>query len=121
MSDSVRAFPTTAVPWLFDTSALVTSSDRSGKMTVSDEPVASSDDGRIGTLRVGHVEEPLRLVDGCLVRPLRESIRSQAGRIWAANALDPDVGEFLFKRVRKWRANNGALRFILKLVFTLRP
>ena len=38
------------------------------------EPVPAGNNSRVGTFGVGHCEEPLRLVDGRLVRPLWQKV-----------------------------------------------
>lgn len=81
-----------------------------GKGNLPHEPVAAGNDGGVGTFRVGEGEEALRLVDRLLVSPLGEGVGCKVSRVWAADSLDPDVGEFILKGTRKRRPNDGALQ-----------
>jgi hypothetical protein len=61
-------------------------------------PVPAGDDGSLGALLVGHVEETDSLVDGSLTGPLGEEVIGRGGIVRTTDTLDPDVPEFALER-----------------------
>lgn len=86
-----------------------------------DVPVATGNHDRVGTLGVGHVEEPLPLVDGLLGRSLGQEVGGEASRVRASNALDPDVaGVGRLKGGSEGGPDTGALCFHVSKFHTRR-
>lgn len=116
----MRALPTTAQPWLFGALRVSGGHKRGGVGRRGYEPVPSGNDGRVGALRVGHGEEPLRLVDRRLIRPLGQEVGGEAGLVIASDTLNPDVVTvYTLKRRGKSGPNTGALRSNVSLHLVL--
>lgn len=108
----MRAFPTTAVPWLFlrlsGDNYLYDTRDKACEEE-KNVPVPGGHNRRVGALVVGHGEEPLGLVDGPLVGALGEEVGGQVGVVGAADALDPDAAEIALHGPSKGRTGRDAL------------
>lgn len=54
--------------------------------------VSTCNDNAVGALGVSEVEKTNSLIESCLRRSTGQEVGQQVGGVWAADALDPDVG-----------------------------
>ena len=77
-------------------------------------PVSAGDDGSLGALLVGHVEEADGLVDGSLAGTLGKEVIGRGGIVRATDTLDPDVAEFALERPSEGGTSAATLFFFDK-------